>query len=172
MARQYCGQLGKTENCQVAVSLSLVTAEGTVPMDYRLYLPEGWTKNKARCKRAGVPKEIGFATKGEIAWGQIEAALAAGIPRGKVLMDAAHGNEAPLWDRLRAKVLTYAVGIHPGTAVWWGAHQPANAPVKQSRGRHRTRLVRDEAYRPACPRSTAAPAVVPQMNLADPAGAY
>ena len=86
VARQYCGQLGKTENCRVAVSLSLATAVGSLPLSYRLYLPKEWTEDKARCKRAGVPKEIGFATKGELAWAQIEAALAAGIPRGPVLI--------------------------------------------------------------------------------------
>src|SRR3990172_329641 len=66
VARQYCGQLGKTDNCQVAVSLSLATAEGSVPLDYRLYLPREWAEDKRRCKRAGVPKEIAFATKGGI----------------------------------------------------------------------------------------------------------
>src|SRR5450756_2778862 len=91
VARQYCGQLGKTENCQVAVSLSLATAEGSLPLDYGLYLPQEWTEDKRRCERAGVPKEIAFATKGELAWRQIEAALAAGIPRGTVLMDAGYG---------------------------------------------------------------------------------
>src|SRR5450759_2402030 len=79
VARQYCGQLGKTDNCQVAVSLSLATVDGSVPLDYRLYLPQEWTEDKQRCKRAGVPKEIAFATKGEIAWRQIEAARAASI---------------------------------------------------------------------------------------------
>src|ERR1022692_3422998 len=85
VARQYCGQLGKTENCQVAVSLSLATVEGSVPLDYRLYLPAEWTDDTPRCTRAGVPKTMGFATKGELAWRQIEAALAAEIPRGTVL---------------------------------------------------------------------------------------
>ena len=155
VARQYCGHLGKTENCQVAVSLSLATVQGSVPLDYRLYLPEEWTEDKARCKRAGVPKEIAFATKGEIAWAQIEAALAAGIPRGTVLMDAAYGDEARLRDRLSAEGLTYAVGIRPGTAVWWDAHQPARAPVKQGRGRHRTRVVRDETHQPISVRELA-----------------
>ncbi|MDP2707347.1 MAG: IS701 family transposase [Burkholderiales bacterium] len=148
VARQYCGQLGKTENCQVAVSLSLATVDGSVPLDYRLYLPEEWAEDKKRCKRAGVPKEIAFATKGEIAWAQIEAALAAGTPRGTVLMDAAYGDEAGLRDHLSAEGLIYAVGIRPGTALWWGAHQPASAPVKQGRGRRRTRVVRDEAHQP------------------------
>jgi SRSO17 transposase len=149
VARQYCGQLGKTDNCQVAVSLSLASAEGSVPLDYRLYLPREWADDKKRCALAGVPKEIAFATKGEIAWAQIEAALAAGIPRGPVLMDAGYGDEAALRDRLSAQDLTYAVGIRPATAVWWGRqHQPAPAPVGQGRGRRRTRVLRDKTHQP------------------------
>ncbi|MSQ71650.1 MAG: IS701 family transposase [Betaproteobacteria bacterium] len=148
VARQYCGQLGKTENCQVAVSLSLATTEGSVPLDYRLYLPQEWTKDKSRCKRAGVPKEIAFATKGELAWRQVEAALAAGIPRGTVLIDAGYGDEAALRDRLSAHGLPYAVGIKPATAVWWDEHQLAPALVQQARGRRRTRVLRDETHQP------------------------
>ena len=58
VARQYCGQLGKTDNCQVAVSLSLATADGSVPLDYRLYLPKEWAEDTGRCKRAGVPRRL------------------------------------------------------------------------------------------------------------------
>jgi len=148
VARQYCGQLGKTDNCRVAVSLSLATAAGSLPLDYRLYLPKEWAEDKARCKRAGVPKEIGFATKGEIAWAQIEAALAAGIPRGPVLIDAGYGDEAALRDRLSAHGLIYAVGIRPATAVWWDAHRPAKTPAKAGMGRPRTRVLRDELHQP------------------------
>ena len=132
----------------MAVSLSLATAEGSVPLAYRLYLPREWAEDKRRCKHAGVPKEIGFATKGELAWAQIEAALETGIPRGPVLADAAYGDEAALRDRLSAHNLPYAVGIRPGTAVWWDEHQPAPAPVKQGRGRRRTRVLRDEDHQP------------------------
>ena len=148
VARQYCGQLGKTDNCQVAVSLSLATAEGSVPLDYRLYLPAEWAKDKGRCKRAGVPKEIAFATKGELAWVQIEAALAAGIPRGTVLIDAGYGDEAALRDQMSAHGLPYAVGIRPMTAVWWGEHQPAPVPVQQARARPRSRVLRDATHQP------------------------
>lgn len=148
VARQYCGQLGKTDNCQVAVSLSLATADGSLPLDYRLYLPREWAEDRPRCKRAGVPEGIAFATKGEIAWGQIEAALSAGIPRGTVLMDAGYGDEAAMRDRLSANNLPYAVGIRPGTAVWCDEHQPASAPDKAGRGRPRTRVLRDEAHQP------------------------
>lgn len=155
VARQYCGQLGKVDNCQVAVSLSLATAEGSLPLSYRLYLPQEWTEDKARCKGAGVPKGITFATKGEIARTQIEAALSADIPRGPVLMDAGYGDEAALRDWLSAQELVYAVGIRPATAVWWDDHQPAPAPVKTGRGRPRTRLVRDETHTPICVKALA-----------------
>src|SRR3990167_6222833 len=148
VARQYCGQLGKTDNCQVAVSLSLATAEGSVPLDYRLYLPREWAEDKRRCKRAGVPKEIAFATKGELAWAQIEAALAASIPRGPVLADAAYGDEAALRDRLSAPELPYAVGVRPAPAVWWDEYHPAPTPVKQGHGRPRPRVLRDETRQP------------------------
>ena len=147
VARQYCGQLGKTDNCQVAVSLSLATLEGSLPLSYRLYLPREWADDKPRCKAAGVPPEIRFATKGELAWAQIEAALAAGTPRGTVLTDAGYGDEAALRDRLSAHGLTYAVGIKPMTAVWWGEHQPARAPDKRG-GRPRTRVRRDSTHQP------------------------
>jgi SRSO17 transposase len=148
VARQYCGHLGKTENCQVAVSLSLATREGSLPLDYRLYLPREWAEDKPRRDRAGVPSEMAFATKGELAWAQIEAALAAGIPRGTVLMDAGYGDEAAMRDRLSAQGLPYAVGIRPQTAVWWDEHQPAPAPLPSGRGRPRTRVRRDPAHRP------------------------
>ena len=143
VARQYCGQLGKTENCQVAVSLSLASMDGSVPLAYRLYLPKEWAEDKKRRKHAGVPKEIPSATKGEIAWGQIEAALESGISRGPVLMDAAYGDETALRDRLTAYGLTYAVGIRPQTAVWWDEHQPAPIPL-----RPRVRVLRDTTHAP------------------------
>jgi len=149
VARQYCGQLGKTENCQVAVSLTLATAEGSLPLSYRLYLPGEWTEDKARCKRAGVPEAIRFATKDELAWAQIEAALAADVPRGTVLMDSAYGDNAALRDRLSAQGLSYAVAVRAHTAVWWAEHQPAPPPVRQhAGGRPRTRVARDATHQP------------------------
>lgn len=159
VARQYCGHLGKTDNCQVAVSLSLAAPEGSLPLAYRLYLPREWAQDQARRKRAGVPREITFATKGEIAWAQIKAALASGTPRGTVLMDAGYGDEAALRDRLTAHGLCYAVGIRPVTTVWWAEHQPAPA-VKQVRGRPRMRVRRDATHQPisVCELARALPA--------------
>ena len=86
---------------------------------------------------------------------QIEAALAAGIPRGTVLIDAGYGDEAALRDRLSAHGLPYAVGIKPAAAVWWDEYQPAPAPVQQARGRRRTRVLRDETHQPISVRELA-----------------
>jgi SRSO17 transposase len=96
VARQYCGQLGKPENCQVAVSLSIANHAASLPVAWRLYLPEAWAADPARRAKAGVPEEVGFATKPAIALAQIRAAVAAGIPRGTVLMDAGCGVNASL----------------------------------------------------------------------------
>src|SRR5580658_5353858 len=148
VTRQYCGQLGKTDHCQVAVSLSVASRDGSVPLNYRLYLPREWAEDAPRRARAGVPEDLVFATKGELAWAQIEQALDAQIPRGTVLMDAGYGDEAALRDRLTAHGLVYAVGIRPQTAVWWEAFQPAPTPAPQGRGRPRTRVQRDATHQP------------------------
>jgi len=148
VARQYCGHLGKTENCQVAVSLTLATEQGSVPLAYRLYLPQEWAKDKKRCQAAGVPKGVGFATKGQIAWAQIETALAAGIPRGTVLMDAGYGDETAMRDRLSAHELSYAAAVRPATTVWWGEHQPAAIARKHVRSAPGTRVRRDARHQP------------------------
>jgi SRSO17 transposase len=114
----------------VAVSLSLATVRGSLPLDYRLYLPREWTDDRARCEKAGVPEEIEFRSKGEIAREQIGAAMAAGIARGIVLGDSGYGNEAAFRDWLTGQALSYVLGVRANTAVWWGEHQPAR---RQSR---------------------------------------
>jgi SRSO17 transposase len=142
VGRQYCGRLGKTDNCQVAVSLSIANEQGSLPVAYQLYLPQDWASDRARRKRAGVPTEIKFRTKGAIALEQIQQALAAGLPQGVVLADAAYGTEADWRDQLSEWGLTYAVGVRENTAVWYGSSQPAPMPPQiPGHDRPRTRLV-------------------------------
>src|SRR6202166_2786941 len=93
---QYCGQLGKQANCQVAVSLSIANHFASLPIAYRLYLPQAWSKDAARRKKAHVPRAIKFKTKPQIALEQIGAAHAAGVPRGAVLLDASYGSNKAL----------------------------------------------------------------------------
>src|SRR5829696_462162 len=91
VARQYCGQLGKQDSCQVAVTLSLANRTASLPVAYRLYLPQAWAGDSKRRRKTGVPEDVRFKTKVEIAFEQIEAACKAGLPRGVVLMDAGYG---------------------------------------------------------------------------------
>src|ERR1700686_1006559 len=102
VARQYCGQLGKQENSQAAVSLSIANHHASLPVRYQLYLPQDWANDDARRRKAGVPKEIGFKTKPEIALDQIRLALEAGLPRGAVLVDAGYGNNTELRSQIGA----------------------------------------------------------------------
>jgi SRSO17 transposase len=90
VARQYCGQLGKRDHCQVAVSPSLAYHHASLPAAYRLYLSNEWAADRKRRRKAGVPEQIVFQTKPEIALEQIEAACKAGLPRGVVLMDTGY----------------------------------------------------------------------------------
>jgi len=149
VARQYCGRLGKTDNCQVAVSLSVANEYGSLPVDYRLYLPDEWAQDAARRQKAGVPAQIVFQTKTALAMEQIDGALAAGIPIGVVLADAAYGTETRWRDQLTERGLPYMVGVRSNTTVWWGSHQPAPMPpASRKGGRPRTRPIRDEDHTP------------------------
>ena len=118
VARQYCGQLGKQDNCQVAVSLSIANHHASLPVAYQLYLPKDWARDRERRRKAGVPKEISFKTKPRIALEQIRWACEAGLPRGVVLMDAGYGADTDLRTNITALGLTYVAGIHPNTTVW------------------------------------------------------
>ncbi|MGJ4893363.1 IS701 family transposase [Bradyrhizobium sp. HKCCYLRH3099] len=115
---QYCGELGKQANCQVAVTLSIANHAASLPVAYRLYLPDAWTKDRTRRKKAGVPKDIKFKTKSQIAIEQIRAACDAGLPRGVVLMDSGYGRDSQLRTEITALGLTYVAGILPNTLMW------------------------------------------------------
>src|SRR3954465_4335996 len=107
VARQYCGQLGKRENCQVAVTLSVASEAASPPIAYRLYLPEAWAGDPARRALAGVPEEVGVAAKPSIALDQSGQALAGGVPPGVVVTDAGYGNDTDFRDGVTALGLPY-----------------------------------------------------------------
>lgn len=149
VARQYCGQLGKQDNCQVAVSLSLANAEGSLPVAYHLYLPEAWASDAARRKKAGVPAEITFKTKPEIALDQLRAAHAAGLPRGCVLLDAGYGPHSDLRTAITALGLSYVAGVLSNTTVWAPGMGPLPPkPSVPGRGQPTKRLRRDAEHQP------------------------
>lgn len=139
VARQYCGQLGKQDNCQVAVSLSLASLRGSVPISYQLYLPEDWAMDAVRRQAAGVPEDVAFATKPAIALAQIRNALAQGVRPGVVLADAGYGDETAFRGAITAMGLLYAVGIRPATTVWAPGTAPLPPKAWAGRGRPATR---------------------------------
>ncbi len=141
VARQYCGQLGKQDNCQVAVSLSVATNEASLPVACDLYLTEGWAGDGERRARTRVPEDVVFRTKPEIALAQIEAALADGVAPGAVLADAGYGNDTGFRTGITALGLDYVAGILGTTTVWPPGVTPA-IPAWRGRGKRPKRLRR------------------------------
>jgi SRSO17 transposase len=148
VARQYCGQLGKEDNCQVAVSLSIANDQASLPVAYRLYLPQEWTTDSDRLRKAGVPEDVGFKTKHEIALEQLRWACEAGLPRGVTLLDAGYGNNSKLRADIAALGLSYVAGILSNTTVWAPGSGPLPAKTWSGRGRPTKRLRRDASHQP------------------------
>jgi len=148
VARQYCGQLGKQDNCQIAVTLSVANDQASLPIDYRLYLPEPWANDPQRRARAGVPDDVTFQTKPQIALAQIQAALAAGLPQACVLSDAGYGIDTEFRDGITALAMFYAVGIQSSTSLWPPGEQPLPVKPPGGRGRPSTRVRHSVDHRP------------------------
>ena len=148
VARQYCGQVGKQDNCRVAVSLSVATWNASLPVGYRLYLPKEWAGDAERREETEVPKEVGFQTKPEIALDQIRAALAAKVDRGVVLADAAYGINTEFRDGLTDLELQYVVGVQSTMTVWGPGQQPLPAKPRGRMGRPPRLLRRSNQHQP------------------------
>jgi SRSO17 transposase len=148
VARQYCGQLGKQDNCQVAVSLSLANHHASLPVAYRLYLPQDWASDIQRRRKTGIPEEVGFKTKPEIALEQVQAACQAGLPRGVVLMDAGYGCNTNLRIGVSALALCYVAGILSQTRVWVSGTGPLPPKKWSGRGRPPKLMRRDDQHQP------------------------
>ena len=151
VARQYCGQLGKQDNCQVAVSLSIANDHASLPVKYQLYLPQSWANDEARRRKAGVPEEIEFKTKPQIGLEQIKWACAAGLPRGVVIIDAGYGVEAKFRSEISALKLKYVAGVKTTNTVW---APDMVASANSRRGRNESTPISVEKLALALPRSS------------------
>jgi SRSO17 transposase len=129
--RQYCGALGKLANCQVAVSLHQAGPAGSQPLAWRLYLPESWTEDRKRRQRVGIPADLTFHKKWELALHLIDQARAWGLPERPVLADADYGDRGEFRTGLEQRGLSYAVGITSQLVVW---AEPPRPHVPRRRG--------------------------------------
>jgi len=148
VARQYCGQLGKQDNCQVAVSLSVANGQASLPVAYQLYLPQAWATDAERRHKGGVPEEIVFETKPQIALEQIRAALTQGVAAGVVLADAGYGADMDFQEGLLDLSLSYVVGVQPHASVWAPGTAPLAVKPWTGKGRPPTRRRRADGHRP------------------------
>src|SRR5436309_10690691 len=163
VTRQYCGQVGKQENCRVAVSLSVATWNSSLPIEYRLYLPKEWAEDSERREKTEVPEEVRFQSKPEIALDQIRAAAAAQAPRGVVLADAAYGINTGFRDELTRLKLQYVVGLQSSLTVWEPGKQPLPAGPRKATGRPPRFLQRSADHQPV---------PVKQLAMDLPSGAF
>jgi SRSO17 transposase len=155
VARQYCGQWGKQDNCQVAVTLSVANDHASLPLAHRLYLPKPWADDPERRARAGVPDDVTFQTKPAIAPDQIRVALEAGVPPAVVLADAGYGVDTDFRDGLTDLGLLYVVGIQASTTLWPPGEAPLPPKPWSGRGRKPMMLRRDDEHQPVPARELA-----------------
>ena len=118
VGRQYCGVLGKQDNCQVAVSISVANHQASLPVAWRLYLPESWASDAARRKKAKVPDSVTFKKKWEIALDLTDHLTSVGVPDATVLGDAGFGNVTEFREGLTKRGKLYALAISAETTVW------------------------------------------------------
>ena len=145
--RQYCGRLGKVENCQVGVYLAYSNLTHSTLVDRRLYLPEAWIQDAERREKCGVPPEITFKTKAELGLEMILSFKEQGLPFGWVGMDAHYGEQPWLLKRLTEEKILYMADL-PCTPRIFLSLPKTEVPSRQGdRGRHppRERLVEGEA---------------------------
>lgn len=139
VARQYSGTLGRIDNCQVATSLHLAGEFGSGCIGLRLYLPEEWTSDPNRCRRAGIPEDVRFQQKWRIALDLIDSAFSHGLRKRVVLADAGYGEITSFRDELRQRDLNYLVAV-PGALAVWSPDTELRPPRARSRmGRPPTR---------------------------------
>jgi len=155
VARQYCGRLGKTDNCQIAVTLSIANHAASLPIAHRLYLTEDWAADEARRKKAHVPDNVIFKTKPQIALDQIRAALAAGVSPAVLLFDAGYGADGAFRSGVTALGLSYVAGVQSTLSVWPPDMEPLPPKPWSGRGRPPSRVRRDGEHAPVSAKTLA-----------------
>lgn len=145
VGHQYCGNLGKTCNSQVAVYGSLASENRVSIIDTRLYLPKSWTDDAVRCKKVGIPDEdVVFKTKTELALEIIIAQRAAGIRFDWVTADGLYGNDSKLLTKLEELNELYVIDIHSDQLIYLQAFELKIKERSSAKGKTPTRLLPDQ----------------------------
>jgi SRSO17 transposase len=131
--RQWSGTLGKIDNCQITVSVHAVGARGTVPLGWRLYLPQEWCDDLPRRRKAKIPDAVGFETKAQLAASLVEEAVGWEIPTAPILADAGYGDDTAFRTRASEGGLEYVVAVSPNVRVF-GPETRFAAPTRRARG--------------------------------------
>jgi len=155
VARQYCGQLGKQDNCRVAVSLSVSTNRASLPIAFRLYLPAVWANDGGHRTQAAIPEQIRFRTKPQIALDQIRQAVKDEVTPAPVLADAGYGVDSQFRAGITELGLPYVVGVQSSTSVWAPGKAPLPANPWSGQGRPPRLLRRNKDHQPLSARELA-----------------
>lgn len=150
VAFQHCGLTGDVRNCQTMVMLTYAARAGHAFLDRRLYLPEEWTADRERCREAGVPDAVGFATKPELAIAMLADALAAGVPFAWVLADSGYGRDPQLRAFCHERALHYVLGVPVDLPLDGPPGKPRLPAVKRADGLLHYAKVRDQWERRSC----------------------
>jgi SRSO17 transposase len=130
--RQYSGTAGRIENCQIGVFLAYASPRGRTFLDRELYLPKEWAEDAARCREAGVPAEVTFATKPQIACRMLERALMAGVPAAWVTADSIYGGDFSLRKALTERQQPYVLAVTSTQSLWvWESGVPQQQPIRE-----------------------------------------
>jgi SRSO17 transposase len=148
VAHQYCGTLGKTANCQVAVTLDLGTDEASIPLDWALYLPKEWIDDPSRRKKTSIPEEVTFKTKPRLALDLIDEVRSWGLKDRLVLADSLYGDSYEFRHGLRSRGLDYVVQVEGRLTAWTIAPHPSRSPTKGKGEGQRRYLPRKDLPRP------------------------
>jgi SRSO17 transposase len=116
--RQYSGTAGRIENCQIGVFMALVSSRGRALVDRELYLPESWCRDRARCDAAGVPEDVTFATKPQLALKMLKRAFEAGCQPSFVLADEVYGNDSKFRRFLESREQSYVLAVSCQQQLW------------------------------------------------------
>ncbi len=129
--RQYSGTAGRTENCQIGVFLAYASPRGRTFLDRELYLPQEWAADAERRKEAGVPQEVAFATKPQLARRMLERASKAGVPAAWVTADSVYGGDLTLRKELTERKQRYVVAVSSTQFLWvWENGVPVQRPIR------------------------------------------